>query len=259
MGFAAPKGVTLHFRLTEGRGRPVVFLNSLGTDLRIWDEVVARLVDPPPILAMDKRGHGLSNDAPINMDLLVGDVADLMDDLGLVGALVCGVSVGGMIAQGLASMRPDLVAGLLLCNTGTRIGDSASWSARIDAVAATGIAPMADGILERWFSPGFRTQEPAMLDGYRNMLIRTSAAGYAGVCVAIRDTDLAEATARLRVPVTCIAGSADLATPPALVRTLAAMIPQAEYHLIEGVGHIPSIEAPAEIAAQIEALRGRIA
>src|SRR6056297_460082 len=169
MSFATLNGVTLHYRYRPGVGAPVVFLNSLGTDLRIWDAVIAGLGANVPLLCLDKRGHGLSDEGEITMNLLVEDVAALMNHLGLSHAVICGVSVGGMIAQGLATARPDLVAGLVLCCTGTRIGNAEGWNARIDTVRRDGIAAMSEAILERWFSTGFREAETAALAGYRNM------------------------------------------------------------------------------------------
>ena len=115
--------VALHYRYKPGTGTPIVFLNSLGTDFRIWDQVIGGLDLDAPILCIDKRGHGLSDDGMISMTALVGDVATLMDHLDMQPALICGVSVGGMIAQGLAVDRSDLVAGLILCCTGAKIGN----------------------------------------------------------------------------------------------------------------------------------------
>jgi 3-oxoadipate enol-lactonase len=192
------------------------------------------------------------------MDLLAGDVAALMDHLGLSGALVCGVSVGGMIAQGLAVARPDLAAGLVLCCTGARIGDAGMWNTRIEAVRRDGIAAMADTILERWFSARFREEETAALAGYRNMLTRTPAAGYAGVCAAIRDTDFTEESAGLALPTRCLAGAEDLATPPDLVAALAATIPGARLELLDGCGHLPCIEAPEVVARTVTEMRRRL-
>ena len=256
MHFAKPGEVTLHYRLSPGApgGRPLVFLNSLGTDFRIWQGVTDRL-GPAPTLMMDKRGHGLSDTGATGIDLLARDAADLMDHLGLSGAVVCGVSVGGMIAQSLATARPDLVDGLVLCNTGAKIGDADGWNARIDAVRQSGLAPLADPILDRWFSARFRDTRPTELAGYRNMLTRTPADGYAATCAAIRDADLTEQSRGITQPTICIAGSADLSTPPDLVRALSDLIPGAKFHMIDGVGHLPCIEAPDVVAAQIETLR----
>lgn len=254
MPFVTLNEITLHFRLTPGTGVPIVFLNSLGTDFRIWDDVIAQLPSGTPVLCIDKRGHGLSDDGPITMDFLVDDVSALMDHLGLNGALVCGVSVGGMIAQGLAAERPDLVAALMLCCTGSRIGDADSWNERIDTVLKSGLAGMADAVLERWFTEQFRTTHLAALSGYRNMLVRTSTAGYAGVCGALRDSDLTVQSTGLSVLTHCIAGADDLATPPTLVHTLSGLITGATYQVIENCGHLPSIEAPKATAQAILAL-----
>ncbi len=255
MPFVTLNSVTLHYRYRPGAGVPVVFLNSLGTDLRIWDAVIARLGADVPLLCLDKRGHGLSDDAPVTMSLLVEDVSALMNHLGLRHAVICGVSVGGMIAQGLAAAWPDLVAGLVLCCTGTRIGDAEGWNARIETVRRDGIAVMAEAILERWFSTRFRRTQTAALAGYRNMLTRTPAAGYAGVCAAIRDTDFTEQSARLSLPTRCLAGAEDLATPPDLVAALAETIPGASIEILDGCGHLPCIETPEVVARSIRDMR----
>lgn len=243
--------VALPYRYKPGTGTPIVFLNSLGTDFRIWDQVIEGLDLDAPILCIDKRGHGLSDDGTISMIALVGDVATLMDHLDMLPALICGVSVGGMIAQGLAVDRPDLVASLVLCCTGAQIGDAESWNARIKTVQSEGIAIMADAILERWFSAEFIAHRPAEFAVYRNMLVRTSPAGYAGVCGAIRDTDFSAQSPQISVPTHCIAGSDDLATPPDLVKNLASLIPNASYQVIPDCGHLPCIETPVLISDAI--------
>jgi 3-oxoadipate enol-lactonase len=247
--FARPGEAVLHFRFAAGNGRqrPIVFANSLGTDLRIWGAVGARLDPSIPTLAMDKRGHGLSDLGPADMSTHVDDLAQLMDHLGLSGALVCGVSVGGMIAQGLAAARPDLVAGLMLCNTGAKIGNEHDWNARIAAVREAGLEPIADGILERWFSPAYCAAAPVDLAGWRNMLVRTPVEGYAATCSAIRDADFTAEAAVLRVPTVCVAGADDQATPPDVVRKLADLIEGSTLHCLEEVGHLPCIEAPERL------------
>ncbi|KJZ19043.1 3-oxoadipate enol-lactonase [Loktanella sp. S4079] len=258
MPFATVNDVTLHYRYRAGSGMAVVFLNSLGTDFRIWDAVIDAMDSQTPVLCMDKRGHGLSDDAEISMDALVADAGALMDQLGIKNALICGDSVGGIIAQGLASARPDLVAGLVLCCTGAKIGDADGWNARIEAVKSGGIAPIADAVLERWFSPNYIATESAGLAGYRNMLVRTSAAGYAGVCAAIRDTDYRDQSAQLTVPTHCVAGTADLATPVPLLQELATLIKGATLEVIEDVGHLPCIEVPTRVAATVTNMRGAL-
>lgn len=255
MAFVRVNGIVLHY---EARGEPskptIVFANSLGTDFRIWDGVAARLGDAFRVVRYDKRGHGLSEATPAPYRLAdhVGDLAALLDHLGVRDAAVVGLSVGGMIAQSLASSRPDLVKALVLSNTGHKIGTEPLWNDRIAAVTGGGgIASIADPILERWFSQGYRRPDNADLTGYRLMLTRTPVEGYAGTCAALRDADLTETTRALTLPCLCIAGDQDGSTPPELVRSTADLIKGSTFRIVEGTGHLPCIEKPQAVAALI--------
>ena len=261
MRFLRIGGVVLHHSYRPGRAglAPVVFLNSLGTDGRIWDGVIERLPEGTPTLTMDHRGHGLSDHGPVSIEMLATDMAGLMDAVGLRGAIVCGVSVGGMAAQALCAARPDLVRAALLICTGRRIGDAASWDARIAAVHEGGMAAVADAVLARWFGPGFGEEHPALLAGCRIMLLRTPSEGYAATCAAIRDADLTETARGLDLPVTCLAGEADGATPPALVAELAALIPGADLRILPGAGHLPPLERPDAVVEALAELAARAA
>ncbi|WP_299653472.1 3-oxoadipate enol-lactonase [uncultured Jannaschia sp.] len=258
--FARPRDVVLHYDHAMGvaGNRPIVFANSLGTDLRIWDDVRRKLDPSVPTLAMDKRGHGLSQTGPIDIATLASDLADLMDHLGLEAALICGVSVGGMIAQALAAIRPDLVAGLMLCNTGARIGSEETWAPRITAVRADGIEAIADAVVARWFSPSWAAAHPVERAGWRQMLARTPAEGYARTCEAICVADLSRTTSMLHVPTLCVAGSADEATPPAVVEGLARMIAGSRFVCLTDVGHLPCIEAPGHLTALLTEFHGSL-
>lgn len=254
MRFARVNGVVLHHEVSGADGggdRPVVvFSNSLGTDLRIWDAVVDALAGDYRIIRYDKRGHGLSEatPAPYRMTDHVADLSALLDHLGVRRAAIVGLSVGGMIAQGLAALRPDLVTALVLSNTAHRIGTAELWNDRIETVTSRGIGAMSDAILERWFTPSFRSADNPDFKGYEAMLTRTPVAGYAGTCAALRDADLTESTRALALPVLLIGGDQDGSTPPDLVRSTAALIASSRFELIEGSGHIPCVERPEVFA-----------
>jgi len=247
-------GRVLHVAFRAGQGRPVVFSNSLGTDLRIWDGVVAALPEGTPVLRMDKRGHGLSEGTADTIEAFAGDAAAVMGRYGISGAVVCGVSIGGLVAQGLALARPDLVSALLLSTTGLRIGTPRSWQDRMEAVRAGGLDAVADGMMERWFSPAFRRAQPAVVAGYRTMLARQSPGGYLAACAALRDADFTEAAPRIGQPALCLAGETDIATPPETLRALADALPRGRYREIAGVGHLPCIEAPEAVSAALTEL-----
>jgi 3-oxoadipate enol-lactonase len=176
-----------------------------------------------------------------------------MDARGVKHALIVGLSVGGMIAMALASRRPDLARALVLSGTAHKIGTREMWDARISAVRKGGIAAIADQLLQRWFAAEFRANRPADFMGYRNMLIRAPVEGYAGTCATVRDADLTDAASKLSMPVHCLVGAEDQATPPDLVRSLAALLPGARFDIIPHAGHLPCVEQPDTMARHISA------
>ncbi|MGF1475530.1 MAG: 3-oxoadipate enol-lactonase [Geminicoccaceae bacterium] len=242
--------VTLHHALEGEERLPVlVFVNSLGTDFRVWDPLAASLRGRFRMLRYDKRGHGLSDltPGPYTIQRLAEDLAGLMDKLAIEQAIVCGLSVGGMIAQRLAHSRGDLVRALVLMDTGHKIGTPAMWRQRIETVEESGIEAIADGVLERWFCSAFREQRTEELALWRNMLVRTPRAGYLAVSQAIAATDYTKETADLRLPALCIGGDEDGSTPPELLRELAALIPGAVCEIITQAGHLPGVEQPKAV------------
>ncbi|RWX80934.1 3-oxoadipate enol-lactonase [Neorhizobium lilium] len=255
MQFVHINGVAIHYDASYAEsGRPaIVFINSLGTDRRIWHHVLPKLAGDFTLVTYDKRGHGLSDlgQPPYSIELLAQDLAALIDHLELSQVVLVGLSVGGLIAQGLYDARPDLVKAMVLSNTAHKIGTAESWQKRIAAVEQGGIASILDSVMERWFTPPFRVPENAAYQGYCNMLVRQSASGYTGTCAAIRDADFTQAATRIAVPVLCIAGEQDGSTPPELVKSTADLIPGARYEIIENVAHIPCVEAPAVHAALV--------
>lgn len=254
MRIATVNTTRLHYvESGDADGAPVVFANSLGTDLRVWDALVALLPPRLRILRYDMRGHGLSDapDGSYRMADLVADAAGLMDRLGYSGATFVGLSIGGVVAQGLAAERPDLVRAMVLSNTAARIGTPDSWTERIVTVRTKGMGAIADGVLEKWFTERFRDQQAEELAGWRHMLTRTPVDGYAGCCAALAGTDFRQSTAALRLPTLAVAGSDDGSTPPDLVRGTAASIEGARFEVISGAGHIPCVEAPERLAELI--------
>jgi len=234
-------------------GTPLVFINSLGTDLRIWDEVVPHFAAHFRLVRYDKRGHGLSDcpPAPYSIRDHALDLVALLDRLLIDTAVFIGISVGGLIAQDVAATWPDRVQKLVLCSTAARIGTAEMWHGRIRTLRREGMDSLADVILNRWFAPGFQSQQPEAYQGYRHMFSRTPVAGYTGTCEAIRDADLTAAVRTIQAPTLVLCGAADSATPPEVVRGLAALLPNARYEEIPHAGHLPCVEQPAATAVAI--------
>ncbi len=246
------QGVTLHIQ-TDGPddGRVVMFGNSLGTDLRVWDPMLPYLPEGLRLVRFDKRGHGLSDcpQPPYAIDTLVSDAEAVIDALGLRDVTFVGLSIGGLIGQGIAARRPDVIRALVLMDTCHKIGTPEMWQDRIAAVQADGLAGMADAILDRWFAPEMRN-DPVRVAPWRNMLSRTPNDGYIGCCAALAEADFTGATSGLAIPVMAMVGSEDGSTTPDMVQSTAALC-NAAFHVIPDVGHLPCVEAPEHAGALI--------
>lgn len=252
--FQTSNGFYIHYRwIDAGKSRTFLFINSLGTDFRIWDAVVETLKPEGNILLFDKRGHGLSDINPNTLGLTdyMQDTLELLEHLSIRKCVPVGLSIGGMIAQLLAFHHPDLIEKLILCDTRSRIGDESFWNNRIRQVMQTGLKELSDGILHRWFPETFHRKHPEYIAGCRNMLEQCSVDGYLQACAAIRDADLTETTRQIKAPVLCVAGSEDLSTPAEEVKTLSALIPGARFKEIKGSGHIPCIDNPGVLCKLI--------
>lgn len=249
MRVAARDGTGLHAEVTGPEdGRPVVFANGLGTDLRMWGDMLPHLPDDLRILRWDKRGHGRSDVpvGPYSMGMLISDAEAVMEAAGIAAATFVGLSIGGMIAQGLAVKRPDLIDRLVLSNTAVKIGTPDLWDARAEAVRTGGMEAVADGAMERWFGRDFRAT-PGFAE-WRARLVANDPVGYAAGCAAIAGTDFITVTSGLRLPVLAIAGTEDGSTPPDLVRETADLIPGARFEIIPRAGHLPPVETPEVFA-----------
>ncbi len=245
MPFAHPDGVRIHYRLDGPAGAPVLVLShSLGTDHRLWDPQSPALAARFRVLRYDGRGHGASGTppGPWEMAALGRDVLGLLDHLAIREASFCGLSIGGMIGMWLATNAPERIRRLVLANTAARLGPPERWDQRIAAVEAGGLAAVADGVLERWLTPGFVAARPEEARRLREMLLATRPAGYTAACAAIRDMDQRMAVGAIASPTLVVSGSRDLSTPPADGRFLAERIPGARYLELEAA-HLSNVEA----------------
>jgi 3-oxoadipate enol-lactonase len=236
-------------------GAPLVFINSLGTDFRIWDNLIPHFAARFAIVRYDKRGHGWSDcpPGPYTIHDHAEDLAGLLAHLKIDRAILVGISVGGMIALDYTLHHPQAVGALVLCDTGAKIGTPAFWIERAEAIRKQGMESLADAIVGRWFTPAFARQHPAEYRGYYHMLLRAPVIGYVATCAALRDGDLRESVGKIEAKTLVLCGAEDMATPPDLARELAASLKNARCEIIDGAAHLPCIEQPDALAAKMTA------
>ena len=254
MQLTTADGVSLHFEVQgPSDGPAVLFANSPGTHLGLWDGIVELMPRGYRLVRMDKRGHGLSTcpPGPYSIAGLADDCSTILDHLGIRRSVFVGLSIGGLVGQELALTRPGLVRALVLANSGVRIGNRAMWRERIGLARAGKLGDMADAVIKRWFSARFRSCHPGRVEAWRTDLVRVPGEGYAGCCEAIMGADFSESAGWILQPTLVIAGSEDEATPVRLAEQATSLIPGSRLAVIECAGHLSCVDSTPAFAAHL--------
>lgn len=221
----------------------LLFSNSLGTTGAMWQPQLDALSPLFRLIRYDTRGHGAS-DAPrgaYTIDDLGLDAIAILDAAGARTAHICGLSLGGLTAMWLAVHAQDRVRSLVLSSTAARIGNALLWQERIELVRTSGVAPLADAAMGRWFTTSFRAAHPDVVARYHQMLASCAAEGYASCCAAIRDADLRSAIGMIAAPTLVIAGTHDPVTPPADAEAIRARIRGSRVSVLDAA-HLSNVE-----------------
>jgi 3-oxoadipate enol-lactonase len=246
-------GCSINVRMDGNDSAPALIMsNSLGTDFGMWDPQVDALSKHFRLVRYDHRGHGQSGapSGPYSMEMLGRDVLAIMDGLGIEKANWCGLSMGGMVGQWLGANAPERFDRLVLCNTACYYADKSGWADRINAVKTGGIAAVAAGVANRWFTPGFIAREPEKVERLRQMVRDTPIEGYLGCCDAIRDMDHRALLPKITVPTLIITGKHDVATTPADAEFIRERIPGAKLVMLDAA-HISNVEQANKFTAEV--------
>ncbi len=239
-------GCQINVEVSGSDSAPALILsNSLGTDLRMWDDQVGEWSKHFRVVRYDRRGHGKSGapKGPYSMERFGRDVIAIADALNIKKFNWCGLSMGGMVGQWLGANAPDRVEKLVLSNTHYNYPDKTPWNDRIKFVQEKGLAQLVDPNMERWFTKGFRERAPQSIAHMKTMFLSTNPVGYIACCEAIRDMDFTASNPTITAPTLVIVGSQDPATPPAAGETIAKQIKGAKLAAIDAA-HIANIEQP---------------
>jgi 3-oxoadipate enol-lactonase len=239
----------------QGQGEPVVLSHALGLDLSMWDGFAEKLAATHQVARYDHRGHGGSAvpPGPYTLDEMVDDAARLIREWGRGPVVWIGLSLGGMVGQGLAIRYPALIKRLVLANTAGQYPEAAraAWRQRIETVQAGGMAAVADMVVERYLNPAYRAAHPERAQALRALLLRCDPAGYAATCHAVGAVDTLDQLGAVSVPTLVIAGAQDAGATPAMAKAIADRIPGAELRVFEEASHLSVSETPEQFAQAV--------
>jgi 3-oxoadipate enol-lactonase len=247
MNFLSANGIRLAYQIDGPDNAPtLVLVNSLGTNLRMWEPQIAPLSRALRVVRYDCRGHGASEvpAGEYTIEQFGYDLLALLDALQIERAHVCGLSLGGQVALWLAARHPGRVARAVFADTAARVGTTESWTTRLGLVRAGGMEAIRDMVLARFLSEGFRQHHPEVTRQISEMIAATSPEGYSGACTALRDADLRETLADIHAPALIIVGELDEATPPAQAQELHAAIRGSELMILREAAHLSNVEQP---------------
>lgn len=230
----------------------LVFSNSLGTDLTMWDKQIELLGQEYNIVRYDTRGHGKSEatEGEYSSEMLGNDVLDLLDHLRIEKVNFCGLSIGGLTGQWLGIHAPERLNKLILCNTAVKIGNNEGWNTRIEMVQKRGLDYIVPGTRERWFTPEFISEHKAEVDLVLSKFVQTPVPGYVSCCAAVRDADFTNEVSRIPLPTLIISGTEDLVTTVQDGEFLNKKIPNSILTSIK-TAHISNIEKASDFSKLI--------
>ncbi len=231
----------------------IIFSNSLGSDLRMWNPQVEAMKNKYCIIRYDKRGHGKSSPAqgPYSFDMLENDVIKIMDDLEIEKANFVGLSMGGMTSLGLALKHHKRFDKLVCCAARADMPPPMQdgWNQRIAVVKDNDTAGVVNGSLERWYSEDF-SKDPSNSDVInlsKEMITNTSKEGYIGSCEAIKKLDYLKELSTINKKILYISGEIDMGAPAMAMEEMHHLTPNSRYECISGAAHILNIECPEKV------------
>jgi 3-oxoadipate enol-lactonase len=253
MPIAQSNGCPIHYEVEGDAAKPVLmFCNSLGTNLHMWDGQMAEALKHFRVLRYDRRGHGKSGvpAGPYTMEMLGRDALAVLDAAKVEKTSWCGLSMGGMVGMWMGANAASRVNRLILSNTSAYFENKQIWNDRIALVKEKGLAAIMQGTLERWFTAGFREREPGKVKEIADMFLATKVEGYIGCGEAVRDMDHRALLKSIKAPTMVIAGKQDAGTTPEMGEAIARSIPGARLTLFDAA-HIANIECGASYTTAV--------
>ncbi len=238
----------------SGTGPTVWLFHSLLADAGSCAPLAARLSDRNQVVLPDLPGFGGS--APVGPDLAA--VADRMA-VALAEAphpaAVIANGYGSFVALMLALRHPHLVSRMVLAGTGAAFSEPgrAAFRGMAAAAASKGLGAIADTAMRRLFAPEFQDANPALLAERRACFVATDPAVFTGACAALADLDIRASVRALSMPVLVLVGEQDEATPPAMARELADLLPDATLVEMAGCAHVPQLQDTNRFIGEVAA------
>jgi len=261
-------GLRLHFRDYNGSDArpPLLCLHGLTRNARDFEAFGERYSPRFRVIALDFRGRGESERDPLPARYTpltyVGDVVQLLDQLGIAQAIFVGTSLGGLVTMAMAVTAPQRIAASILNDVGPELNQAgldriqsyvgkgerfASWDEAADAIAAHQGTAYPGYARDDWMAMARRNcreQAGAIAFDYDAAIANIFQAG------PTPKVDLWPLFIALaQEPLLVVRGAISELLSAEVFEKMKAVAPQAKFAVVPGVGHAPMLDEPAAIAA----------
>ncbi|OJU01378.1 MAG: hypothetical protein BGN87_23285 [Rhizobiales bacterium 65-79] len=252
MAFFESRGAKLHYEVL-GTGPAVLMVHGFTNHGLVWaGQLADLLVAGYQVVLTDLAGHGLSQPAVRKQTVpqLASDIIALLDHLKIRRAAVCGLSLGGMIAQVLAADFPERIGAVVIANSSAESSDPGTVK-EIDAWID--LFEQADGPLKRleavWpkmLNDAYRASPSAAAfkASWRRIVARIPGSSFANVARGLQEFNWSGRLDDIRQPALVIGSEFDRLFPPSICKQLADRIAGAELGIIAGGSHLSSLDSP---------------
>lgn len=248
----------------EGRGTPILFVHGFPLTHAMWRGQTP-LAERFRLIAPDLRGFGASQVVPgtTTMAQLADDCAALLDAMHVHEKVVfCGLSMGGYVAWQFIKRHANRLRGLVLCDTRAAADGPEAAATRLkmaEHVLQHGTSAVAEAMPPKLFAAATIKERLEIVAEVRSMIAETHPDGLAAAQRGMAEReDVRSLLPSIRVPTLVVVGREDAISPVDEMRGIAETIPGAQFHIVDGAGHMAPLERPDDfnrvLAAFVERL-----
>lgn len=232
----------------DDKNNSIVFVHGFPFDHKMWDAQVNALSRNYYCVRYDIRGLGISpvGDGQFTIEMFVDDLEEIIIKMKLNKPILCGLSMGGYISLRAMGRIQNLFSAVILCDTKALADDNQTKLKRADAIKKINndqFELFIEEFVAKCFSERFIKESAKKYIEVVSRSLKNAPIGVKGCVLAMAGrTDTTEYLHEIKIPSLVICGSADKLTPPTVMEKMAMEIPNSEFVLVEGAGHMAPIE-----------------
>ena len=244
--------------LEAGQGHPAILVHSFPLSADQWRRQLGKVPSGWRFIAPDLPGFGPAPDgeAVLTIDQHAVHVVALMDQLGIAGAAMVGVSMGGYVALALLRQAADRVTSVVLADTRAAADTDEARAGRdrtIAMIERDGVEALAREMLPKLLGATSHRERPEVVTEVRRLIVANRAAGVQAAVQAMRDRpDSTPLLGTIRCPALILCGEEDTLTPPAESEAMHRAIPGSRLVILPGAGHLSNLEAAHEFSGVLK-------